>query len=626
MVINHEHRGDEMTTKEDWKHIVGKLGRSQYEDRIKSLKENGINTTFIEETIRKTIKSFTYGDNSSFVIFGEPQSGKTEMMIALNAKLLDEGCEVIINLVTDSVDLLQQNISRFRNAGLSPSPKQFSELPIEAKEMTGKQWVIFSKKNARDLEKLIEILRFIQKVVIIDDEADYASPNAKINRGEKTKINELIHSLLSTRGKYIGVTATPARLDLNNTFENDTELWVEFDPHPLYVGQEFFSPTNGRIEYRLHTFDGTQGNEKLEIRNAVFHFLCGVAEQHQSGNEANFTMIVHTSGNTIEHGEDHRMVEKTISVLSNPNDRLFNSYTSQLEKIAEGYSSIDASSIVEFILRNINRNQIIEINSKKKNLNIADILTPKSLFSFGVGGNIISRGVTFENLLSMYFTRSVKGKMSQDTYIQRARMFGNRSTYKNTFQLWITDTLLSDWAKCFIFHRLAIQSARSGMGAPVWLSDFKTTPTSASSIDRSTVDFEDGEMSFALFDLESKSVDGIFESSKLSSNEKLLEAKKVLGDKCFPDYIYSFLSNELQASEDICFHKSSRFGTEKSNYDQEDIDLIRRKRGIFSTNEFLRGDKPNAKHHLKVFYNYKGLARLFYKINGRSIKFMQNKK
>jgi hypothetical protein len=39
-----------------------------------------------------------------------------------------------------------------------------------------------------------------------------------------TKINELIGHLLKPNGKYIGVTATPARLDLNNTFDNKKRL------------------------------------------------------------------------------------------------------------------------------------------------------------------------------------------------------------------------------------------------------------------------------------------------------------------------------------------------------------------------------------------------------------------
>ena len=52
------------------------------------------------------------------------------MMIALNAKLLDEGAHIIVNFLTDSADLLDQSLNRFRSSGLSPSPKQqYSELP-----------------------------------------------------------------------------------------------------------------------------------------------------------------------------------------------------------------------------------------------------------------------------------------------------------------------------------------------------------------------------------------------------------------------------------------------------------------------------------------------------------------
>lgn len=613
-----------MGDEREWGEIVGNVGSDQYEKRIQRLQRDGYDTTAIENAIKKTIESFSYDDKSSFVIFGEPQSGKTELMIALNAKLLDLGCEVIINLLTDSVDLLQQNLSRFRNAGLSPSPKQFSELHSDAKKIHGKQWVIFSKKNAHDLEKLRESLRFVKKLVIVDDEADYASPNAKINSGEITKINQLIHSLLEGRGKYIGVTATPARLDLNNTFSNDTELWVDFAPHQQYVGQDFFFPPNGVMDYRLHTFDSTQGHERIELRNAIFHFLCGVAEQHYLKNEKNFTMIVHTSGKTLEHREDFKIVEKTIGILADRADQNFTTYVKLLSGIAKQYINVPENQIVEFILRNINRNQIIEINSKKKNLNISDILDPKSLFSFGVGGNIISRGVTFENLLSMYFTRGVKGKLAQDTYIQRARMFGSRGKYKNYFQLWITNALLEDWVKCFVFHRLAIQSARSEMGAPVWLSDFRSTPTSASSIDKSSVDFEDGEMSFGIFDF----IDGmeLFGKQEDSNLARLEQIKKVLPQTCFPEYVYEYIRGEIGNNEEVCFHRPSNFGTSKSKYSSEEIGSIRRTKGIFATSEFARGDKPNAKHHLKVFFNSAGKARLFYKINGKSIKFMQNKK
>jgi hypothetical protein len=612
-----------MAASSNWAEMVGNVGSTQYERRIQFLQGKGINTSAIEKTVKATVDSFNYGDNQSFVVFGEPQSGKTEMMIALNARLLDEGCEVIINLLTDSVDLLQQNLSRFRSAGLSPSPKQFSELPSDPKTIEGKQWVVFSKKNARDLEKLKESLRFVKKLVIIDDEADYASPNAKINSGEKTRINELIHCLLEGRGQYIGVTATPARLDLNNTFDNNTERWVDFDPHPAYVGQDFFFPQDGIINYRLHQFEADEGDERRELQTAIFHFLCGVAEQHKLGLTENFTMLVHTSGKTIEHGEDYAVVEKTLGVLSDRKNPKLQNYADKMLSIAKGFDAENPMSLVEFVLNNIHRHHIVEINSTKKKTNISDVLTPKSLFSFGVGGNIISRGVTFDNLLSMYFTRSVKGKFTQDTYIQRARMFGNRSKYKNSFQLWIPKTLMENWTKCFAFHQLAIQAARTGMGAPVWLSDHKTTPTSPASIDRSSVDFEDGEMSFALFDYEERPYMGEHEQSDLQRLECI---RNNFSEKCFPNYVYQYLKTQYQKEGNICFHEPSVFGSERSNYAPEEIESVRRKKGIFSTNEFRRGGRPDARHHLKIFRNEHGKARLFYKINGHTIRFIQNRR
>ena len=336
---------------------------------------------------------------------------------------------------------------------------------------------------------------------MIDDEADYASPNAKVNKeNERTRINELIFDLIKRRGRYIGVTATPARLDLNNTFDNDTERWVNFAPHQQYVGQDFFFPNNGKVDYRLFQFQADEGNERTKLRDAIFHFLCGVAEQHYRKVKENFTMLVHTSGKIVEHNEDVRVIDDAINTLSTPSSRKFNKYVEMLLEVARSYSNRGPEMIVDFVLRHINQNQIVKVNSRKTSSeSVKSLLNPTSLFSFGAGGNIISRGVTFDNLLSMYFTRSVKGKFTQDTYIQRARMFGSRMKYKKHFQLWIPRGLLENWSKCFFFHKLAVEAIRSGKGAPVWLSDHKTTPTSSASIDRSSVDFEDGEMSFGMF-------------------------------------------------------------------------------------------------------------------------------
>ncbi|PYG54732.1 Z1 domain-containing protein [Rhizobium sp. UGM030330-04] len=611
----------------DWAAIVGDVGEKQYSKRLATLHAKNIDTKSIEDTVEKTVSNIEGINGRSLVIFGEPQSGKTEMMIALNARLLDEGASLILNLLTDSVDLLEQSLSRFRDSGLSPSPKQFSELPHEAKDLGSKKWVIFSKKNARDLEKLKKLLRFRKDIIIIDDEADFASPNAKVNSADKTKINELIHELLGENGRYIGVTATPARLNLNNTFGNNSEMWVDFLPHANYVGQDFFFPFDGKVDYRLHEFESHQGSERGELENAIIHFLCGVAEQHARGNLKNFTMLVHTSGKRDEHQNDIDVIQNTITGLSSPEGGAFERLKNKLVSVAKHYSKDDPNSVVEFVLRNIYRHVIVEINSKGQSGRVSDIARPTSLFSFGAGGNIISRGVTFDNLLSMYFTRSVKGKFAQDTYIQRARMFGSRNDYKEYFQLWLPKLLMREWSKCFAFHKLAIQAVRTSAGAPVWLSDHKTTPTATSSIDHATVSFEGGEMSFALFEYDEKIHEALMARKGETDVQMLQRLREHFSETEFPTFLLNFLAYDINNSRaKLSFHKSSDFGSTSTKYPVEEVASIRRSKGIFSTNEYGRSEYPDAKHHLKIFHNELGKARLFYKINGKKIKFIQNRK
>ena len=66
----------------EFKNMQGKDDR--YERRINALKIKKMEVIHIERTIKEAIKNISSG-YKSFVIYGEPQSGKTEMMIALAA-------------------------------------------------------------------------------------------------------------------------------------------------------------------------------------------------------------------------------------------------------------------------------------------------------------------------------------------------------------------------------------------------------------------------------------------------------------------------------------------------------------------------------------------------------------
>ena len=105
-------------------------------------------TKHIKETVENSIDNLKKGNSKSFVIYGEPQSGKTSMMIALTAKLLDEGYKLIILLVQDNLFLESQNLSRFEESTLNPSPKRFIEILPKDVIIKDRELIIFCKKNS----------------------------------------------------------------------------------------------------------------------------------------------------------------------------------------------------------------------------------------------------------------------------------------------------------------------------------------------------------------------------------------------------------------------------------------------------------------------------------------------
>src|SRR3954469_18416042 len=102
--------------------------KDRYAKQLHRVKTSGAPTKCIEAAVTDAMANLATAKKSALVIYGEPQSGKTEMMICLTAKLLDEGHRVIIHLLNDSVQLLQQNLDRFQRSNLSPSAKNFSEV------------------------------------------------------------------------------------------------------------------------------------------------------------------------------------------------------------------------------------------------------------------------------------------------------------------------------------------------------------------------------------------------------------------------------------------------------------------------------------------------------------------
>src|SRR6185437_7198597 len=133
----------------------------------------------------------------------------------------------------------------------------------------------------------------------------------------------------------------------------------------------------------------------------------------------------------------------------------------------ELFANENAGGLTGYVIANASRSAFIVLNSQRDRKSAGDKPTiPTCPFTVIIGGNIVSRGVTFPNLLSMFFTRDVKTKLQQDTYIQRARMFGARGKYLQHFELTIPRALYDDWHRCFVFHRLALQAIKDNKLSP----------------------------------------------------------------------------------------------------------------------------------------------------------------
>lgn len=601
--------------------------KNQYEKQLDRVKASKQETKCIESAVAGVMKNLPLADSGAIVVYGDPQSGKTEMMICLTAKLLDAGRKVIVHLMNDSVDLLRQNLERFQLAGLAPAPRSAADL-ANSPIVPGHAAVLFCKKNSKDLQKLNAQLATAGPVVVIDDEADYATPNGKVNKKEKTKINGLVSDLLGTEGEYIGVTATPARLNLNNTFDNNAETWVPFPSHSAYTGQDHFFPQTGTPPYRLTRLTGS--GSAADAHKALARFLVTVAHLNLAAKntgkpEQNYSFLVHTSGQKADHKIDRKNVESAMAALITGSGAAFDKFLELVYVQAKELYGTEADALTTYVIANASRSARVVLNSERDRKTAGDKPTvPTCPFTVIIGGNIVSRGVTFPNLLSMFFTRDVKSKLQQDTYIQRARMFGSRGAYLAHFELTIPKHLYADWHRCFVFHRLALEAIKNDRVSPVWIGDPRISIASNSSIDRGTVDLDRGEMSFQMFDFADPAPFDKIVAKDPTALATLKALAKAVGDG-LPAYLVEYIEAALKEKPGtLAIHAASSV----VGYGKKDpvvVKTIARKRGFIGTSALEETRFPNAIHHIKIFYNNEGRARVFYK-NRSGVQFVKNLK
>lgn len=430
------------------------------------------------------------------LVLGFVQSGKTANFTASIAKAADAGYRLFIVLSGVHNSLRRQTQLRVdeqlverhpaRWVALTDEHRDFGQ-PVKALPLLSApdlRIIAVVKKNVSRLTRLRDWLREAQKhggldtcpILIIDDEADQASPNAARDPElDRTKINERLTELLALpRVAYVGYTATPfANVLVNPADAKDIyprSFVYALPKPPTYFGsRELFGASVSEDEattadepHDMIRFvsddeadrhatqsllaDGPSITESLGDAISWF-ILATTARRARSGVDKHSSMLIHT---TMRVGPQLDYIDPIKAFVKRIASDVLAGRTEKLQRLWE--LEIDREPAERHGLRRVAFDELVPglptTISELKVLADNGVSTERLLYDdepatvIAVGGNTLSRGLTLEGLISSFFLRS---SSTYDTLLQMGRWFGYRPGYGDLPRIWTTQQLADDF-------------------------------------------------------------------------------------------------------------------------------------------------------------------------------------
>ena len=451
------------------------------------------------------------------LVMGNVQSGKTQNYLGLVNKAMDCGYKIIILLGGHQNELRKQTQLRVDEGVIGAESSHlvqgYQHIPIGVGEWRPERVSTmtttesdFNRTTANNLrinlhdlnvpivftiKKLTPIMKnlfeWIEEfhsldpengkkldlpMLLIDDEADYASINTKAHRDEITATNKYIRMLrgLFNRSTYVAYTATPfANIfidpDSSDEMINDENLFpkdfmIKIPVPDNYLGQNFYFENNDEGGVRdpivlindneemlplSHNTKSVVGPMSESLKDAIRAFIVSSAIRNLRGDEHKHkTMIVNITHLNVHQKELTFMIENYLKELTN----LIASNTGfSIEKALNnsGISQIKSTFEMKFNVPETFEEiyeQLHAASAKVKVFGInndSDQVLDYTLYDFGlsaivIGGHKLSRGLTLEGLNVSYFARNSK---AYDTLMQMCRWFGYRPNYGDLCKVYL---------------------------------------------------------------------------------------------------------------------------------------------------------------------------------------------
>ena len=470
----------------------------------KNIKESSIE--ILRKCVPSTVDLHNKNNNSTNntgLIIGKIQSGKTLSFTTVMALARDNGYRVVIVISGRTNLLLKQTIDRLKidlvkndkfikvltNCGVPEKRlKTISQLKRVLKDTNGKPTKmciipILKHQKINNLRKIfvspeIQNLLNTKSVLIIDDEADQASLNTKARSNERFGLADesaIFASIKNLRNTlpchtFLQYTATPqAPLLIDTTTLLSPDWHVLLTPGGNYSGgNDFFSKDKNIVDIipQEGEYPPIVNPQKkpVSLTDSIIEFLItsalisGEIDNTITINER-ATMLVHPTWRVFGDNENVG-IETFYDWICNIIDSLerdldnqdYRSFEKEYNKIKNrlipnvwmgNFPSLEeiADVILEDTIPDLETHQVTGGKLKKGE----EFPWDNYRYHILVGGQLLDRGFTVENLIITYMPRDTRGNNQADTIEQRCRFYGYRKKYLDYCRVYITRSLREDY-------------------------------------------------------------------------------------------------------------------------------------------------------------------------------------
>lgn len=348
-----------------------------------------------------------------------------------------------------------------------------------------KKLVFIVKKQKDNLNRLVKLFEKYErlqkkKVLFVDDEADFGSIGFKRDSKQEdgvstnvimSKINE-IRKQLSENYTFLQVTATPYCLYLqpngvrkvnNNLYHpNRPNVTALVPNHSGYIGGKYYfeesenelSPASQIFKElsvkELKNFNSKDSrslipnhNELLVFKQSIVNYIIGscirIIQTRKESKRYKTSFLIHIDKAIRNHNSQYNLAIKFIELLkenfkkSNTDITNFFFQSYQEFKSSIELTRFEVPSFEQVILEcekilNEEDINVITVNSEQEVKNLLDRngqLRLDTQLNIFIGGDVLDRGITIENMIGFFYGRSPQ-IFQQDTVLQHSRMYGAR--------------------------------------------------------------------------------------------------------------------------------------------------------------------------------------------------------